>query len=371
MTNELKWPEVETWLNSNPRTTRVEKYLNSYNTDCPVRKHPSRLRVWDGDDGHIGLKCFGGCAPRDVHTAITAAIKTGAPSVTEPPPVTKPQIEALEQERAARQKAETERDQAHAARLAAEKERDQALDDAKEVETLRGEKSSLKNRLIAANARVSQVDTQLGVRIRVILLEERIKELAAGQGKSIHHEIRVRELQKELDDTKARAERLEKSNREIQNKKDGLEKQLETAKENEILRDQDMAVLDSHNDDLWKENSSAKNKLLRRDKRISDLETRVGELEPKAFTIDFLASWSRLEGKMRPLKHELIRNGQRSDMADQLRLAHQKGRINKHQFMNLETMREQRNDVVHHALPLTITQALANLDILKQIIDQL
>ena len=39
--------------------------------------------------------------------------------------------------------------------------------------------------------------------------------------------------------------------------------------------------------------------------------------------------------------------------------------------MNLETMRDQRNDVVHHKLLLTTSQARANLGILKQVIDQL
>ena len=58
-------------------------------------------------------------------------------------------------------------------------------------------------------------------------------------------------------------------------------------------------------------------------------------------------------------------------MPSQLRRLLQQDRINRQQFMHLENMRAQRNDIVHSALLLTTSQARANLSLLKHVIDQL
>ena len=196
--------------------------------------------------------------------------------------------------------AEQERDRECDARIAAENT----------AQKLQDKKSSLENSLIAANARVSQVDTQLGVRIRVILLEERIKELAAGQVKSFHHEIRARELQREVDRLSA-----------------------EKARDNE----------------------------------------RIGELEPKALTFDFIAAWGELEDKLEPIKKELWEKQRRPNPPstfDQLRSAREKGHISEHQRLHLKNMIAQRNDIAHEGLPLPSDMARANLKFLKEVIDQ-
>ena len=330
---------MEAWVKTHDK--KLKPYQNSYdgyNIDCPIPTHQlkdQRLSIRPMKDGNVFLKCFGGCNYQDVRAAIAKEIKS--PVVQAP---TAPPLEALEQERAARQKAEDERDQ----------ERDARIDAENTAQELQDAKSSLENRLIAANARVSQVDTQLGVRIRVILLEERIKELAAGQGKSIQHEIRVRELQDEKTNIENRLTAAEEDARNLQRELDKKEKKA---------------------DALQKDKSSL-------EKELGDAKTQhneqIGELEPKALTFDFIADWGALEDKLEPIKKELWEKQRRPNPPstfDQLRRAREKGYISEHQRLHLKNMIAQRNDIAHEGLPLPSDMARANLKFLKEVIGQL
>ena len=82
----LDWADVEAWVKSNPRTTK--NWRGGYNTACPVPTHEpqnQRLSVWDSEDGSVGLKCFGGCAYREVRAEITKAINA-RPDTEDPKP---------------------------------------------------------------------------------------------------------------------------------------------------------------------------------------------------------------------------------------------------------------------------------------------
>ena len=365
----LDWADVEAWVKTHDK--KLKPYQNSYggyNIDCPIPTHQlkdQRLSIRPMKDGNVFLKCFGGCNYQDVRAAIAKEIK--------PPFVNKPHIEALEEAVAA---TEGEHDRERAARSAADDQARQEAHKRAAVESrnrkLQEEKSSLENRLTAAKAKVSQVETQLGVRIRVILLEERIKELAAGQGKSIQHEIRVRELQKDSEDTKARIKELEEQHAadedRIKNLQGGAARtrlKERTANEGRIKK------LEQELTDARDQENQHAQKLDDRDSRIKELEKGMAESKRKVLTFDFLETWCSLEKKLKSLNRELIQDGQRTVVANQLRRAHEKGSINDQQLMNLDNMRAQRDDVVHNALLLTTSQARAHLGILKQVIGQL
>ena len=142
--------------------------------------------------------------------------------------------------------------------------------------------------------------------------------------------------------------------------------------------EQELAVLRPRIKELVGENIRIKHGLTERRKEIRDLkadaarkELRLAEYKHKVLTFDFLYSWCQLEGKLKPLKNNLMQSGKSSDMHSQLRELHQMECINERQFDNLEKMRLQRNNIVHHARLLKPSQASVNLDILKQVIGKL
>lgn len=230
---------------------------------------------------------------------------------------------------------------------------------------LQDKNSRLENRLIAANARVSQVDTQLGVRIRAILLEERIKELAAGQGKAIHHEISVRELQKDLEGNTSLIRKLEKQHtadeEKIKNLRGGaLKERLKVRKEFE-------GKLAAARD---RENQHAQ-KLAGRNSCIKKIKKELDESRRKVLTFDFLEIWCVLEDKLDRLNYKLIQSGKSVNRHNQFQEAFQEERINEEQLRNLQHMLPQRNDIVHKGHLLTTSQARENMAILKRVIGQL
>ena len=370
MTNELKWPEVETWLNSNPRTTRVEKYPNSYNTDCPVRKHPSRLRVWYGDDGHIGLKCFGGCAPRDVHTAITAAIKIGASPVTEPPSVTEPRIEVLEREwnspeaqldldqlideqfadeqtaeywedQATDAKAELERE--HDARIAAETDRDQARD----------EKSSLEEQL------TSECDEE---RKKRVAAENTAQRLQTSVDKLSKYKDKVQDKQDELDN-------LRKDYKSVNGKLSRRDKRiLEIGAERDRLENERDQAYDDY-EKLQEELPVSKSEVIKDAWEL--LDQNPSAALPKAWTV--------LEQELkRSLKIIGVYIQPKANSFLILRNAYDNECINSEQYVHLlDSLLSTRNRIIHpddyatETLQLTKPQARAALAYLEPIIDQL
>ena len=220
-----------------------------------------------------------------------------------------------DQERAAREATETERDEAHDARQAAETERKQEHD-----------------ARVAAEAKISQLETQLENNLvpatskdaEIKKLRSRIKGLRGGAAR-------------------ARLEERAKNEGCIENLKQKL-----------------ADTTGQHSQEL-----------ATRDSRINEIEKELGESRRKVLTFEFLATWCGLEKKLKSLNRELIQDGQRTVVANQLRRAYEKGSINDQQLMNLDNMRAQRDDVVHNALLLTTSQARAHLGILKQVIEQL
>ena len=206
------------------------------------------------------------------------------------------------------------------------------------IKELEAENILLEDRLTAAKFKVSQVETQLGVRIRVILLEEHIKEITA-TNVSLEHKLSVatseaRQADQERTTLEARVGELEEKNASLDHTLNECEKEIGVLK----------------NDAFQEELAESKRKVL---------------------TFDFLKAWCDLEDKLVPLKGKLMQSGKSSGMHSQLRELHQKGRINEGQFNNLEEMRLQRNKIVHHARLLTKAQAHVNLGILRQVIGQL
>ena len=114
----LDWAAVEAWVKSHPRTTT--NWRGGYNTACPVPTHQpqnQRISVWEGDDGGVALKCYGGCEYRDVLEAIDKAIKTSVSPGSEPQPTAEARTEELDKTLAA---TKAELDQERDARSAAE-----------------------------------------------------------------------------------------------------------------------------------------------------------------------------------------------------------------------------------------------------------
>ena len=206
------------------------------------------------------------------------------------------------------------------------------------IKELEGENALLEDRLTAAKFKVSQVETQLGVRIRVILLEEHINEITAKNVRISHRltatKSKARQAAQACSDLEARVGDLEKKNTGLENALDERVKEISTLKADAIQEE-------------------------------------LAESKRKVLTFDFLKSWCDLEDKLIPLKGKLMQSGRNSGMHSQLSELHQKGRINEGQFKNLENMRSQRNNIVHRARLLTKSQANVNLGILKQVIGQL
>ena len=93
----LDWADVEAWVKRQPHTSE-NWAVGGYYTDCPVSTHKTDdlISAWAGDDGGIGLKCWGGCGYSDIHKALTAAIKTSAPPVTDPQAAAETRIKELQ-----------------------------------------------------------------------------------------------------------------------------------------------------------------------------------------------------------------------------------------------------------------------------------
>ena len=88
------------------------------------------------------------------------------------------------------------------------------------MKELEEENSILEDRLTAAKFKVSQVETQLGVRIRVILLEERIKEITAENVRLEHRltsaKSKARQAAQACSALEARVGELEEKNTRIE-----------------------------------------------------------------------------------------------------------------------------------------------------------
>ena len=138
----LDWADVEAWVMRQPQTSE-NWAVGGYYTTCPVPKHKTDdlISVWAGKDGGLGLKCWGNCTYNEIHKEIADAIKTGAPSVTEPPAAADARIKELEESLAA---ANDRASQSDRERAALENSNGEMQD---ELETLRDDKDNLANNL--------------------------------------------------------------------------------------------------------------------------------------------------------------------------------------------------------------------------------
>ena len=139
----LDWADVEAWVKRQPQTSE-NWAVGGYYTACPVPTHKTDdlISVWAGNkDRGPGLKCWGGCRYDDIHEALTAAIKTSAPPVTDPQAAADARIKELEEALAA---ANDRASQSGRERAALENSNEKLQG---ELETLRGENGDLANEL--------------------------------------------------------------------------------------------------------------------------------------------------------------------------------------------------------------------------------
>ena len=140
----LDWADIEAWVKHQPQTSE-NWAVGGYYTTCPVPTHKTDdlISVWSGKDGGLGLKCWGNCTYSAIHKALADAIKTGAPSVTEPPAAADARIKKLEESLAAAND-RAGSSQSDRERTALENSNEELRD---KLETLSGENSDLANKL--------------------------------------------------------------------------------------------------------------------------------------------------------------------------------------------------------------------------------
>ena len=245
----LDWADVEAWVKRQEHTSE-NWAVGGYYTDCPVSTHKTDdlISVWAGDNGSIGLKCWGGCKYPAIHEALADAIKTGAPSVTEPPAAVDARIKELEESLAA---ANDRASQSDRERAALENSNGEMQD---ELETLRDDKDNLANNL---DTKVEEFDA---------LQEEKSKlENSLSTAKD-----RRDQLRRERDSAKRKLSRREQKISDLQNDVEKLQEEkssLETnlaaaskATQDDANNDPERTALENHIRNLQAGNSSlAKN----------------------------------------------------------------------------------------------------------------
>ncbi len=246
----LDWADVEAWVKRQPHTSE-NWAVGGYYTDCPVSTHKTDdlISVWAGKDGGLGLKCWGSCTYNDIHKALADDIKTGASSVTEPPAAADARIKELEESLAA---ANDRASQSDRERAALENSNGEMQD---ELETLRGDKDDLANKL---DMKVDEVDA--------IQEEKSSLENSLSVAKD-----RRDQLKKERDSAKRKLSRREKKISDLQNDVEKLQEEkssLETnlaaaskATQDDANNDPERASLENRIRNLQAEKSSLENRL--------------------------------------------------------------------------------------------------------------
>ena len=246
----LDWADVEAWVKRQQQTSE-NWVVGGYYTTCPVPTHKTDdlISVWSGKDGGLGLKCWGNCTYSAIHEALADAIKTGAPSITEPPAAADARIKELEESLAAANDRASQSDREHAV---LENSNGEMQD---ELETLRGDKGELANKL---DTKAEEVDA---------LQEEKSSlENSLSSAKD-----RREQLRRERDSAKRKLSRRDKKISDLQNDVEELQEEktsLETnlaaaskATQDDANNDPEGAALVNRIQNLQAESSSLENRL--------------------------------------------------------------------------------------------------------------
>lgn len=339
----LDWADVEAWVKSRPRTER-NRY-GGYYTSCPVPEHKTndRIGVWKDDDG-IHLKCYGGCTELD----ILKEIKPGtAPDTedTEPPSVTKPRIEALEEEWYSPE-AQLALDKLIDERFANEQTAEYWENQATDAETKRKQEHDAR---IAAE---TQRDQERAAREAA----ETERDKAHGDREELQAKAQEK-LDKLRNDYRSVKGKLSRRNKKIE----GLSVLLETA---EAERDKERAARKELEEELPVSKSEV----------IKDAWSLLDQVPNAAIK----EAWTRLETELyQALRHTLKVPGSRPKIQVLLNNAKNEKYINSEQFLHLLVIYDQRNKTTHPdeitrtTLQLTKPEARAALAYLEQVIDKL
>lgn len=236
------------------------------------------------------------------------------------------------------------------------------------------ELADTKDQLAQEKAAREELEEKLAVTNSELERECTAREAAEAERKQEHDarvaaEARMSQLETQLEDNLTPATSKDAEIKKLRSRINGLRGGAARARLEE--RAKNVGCIENLKQKLTDTTGQHSQELAARDSRINKIEKELDGSRRKVLTFDFLETWCGLEKKLKSLNRELIQDGQRTVVANQLRRACDKGRINDQQLMNLDNMRAQRDDVVHNALLLTTSQARAHLGILKQVIDQL
>ena len=203
----------------------------------PTHKTDDLISVWAGNkDRGPGLKCWGGCRYDDIHEALTAAIKTSAPPVTDPQAAADARIKELEEALAAANDSASQSDRE---RAALENSNGEMQD---ELETLRGDKDDLANK---SDTKVEEFDA----------LQEEKSSLENSLSAAKDHRD---QLKRDRDSANRKVSRREKKISKLQEEKSSLETQLTAASkatQETTNNDPERATLEGHVRKLEREKS--------------------------------------------------------------------------------------------------------------------
>ena len=404
---------MEAWV-KRQRQTSENWVVGGYYTTCPVRTHKTDdlISVWSGKDGGLGLKCWGSCTYSAIHEALVNAIKTGAPSVTEPPAAADDRIKELEEALAA---AEDRASQSDRERAALENSNGELQD---ELETLSGENGDLANKL---NTKVEEVEAlqkeKSSLENSLSAAKDRRDQLKIERDSAKHklsrREQKIADLQNDvqkLQDSLTGA-KTEPELQELANKLNTKMEEVEAIQEEKSRLEDGLSDAKAERDQLKRERDSAKRKLSRREQKIADLQNDVRDLQEKLSRPEKTRMSSpRKQDWRKELSHLLVGNGRLSNSwrlfskdeptyafvdatsileLDLRRALEQKivldddglqcmlmnashtKLISEEQWRRLDGMRWQRNQVLHHRRQLKMPEARDALSYLGQVIDQL
>ena len=387
----LDWADIEAWVKRQPQTSE-NWAVGGYYTTCPVPTHKTDdlISVWSGKDGGLGLKCWGNCKYNDIHKALADAIKTGAPSVTEPSAAADARIKELEESLAA---ANDRASQSDRERTALENSNGVMQDEletlrgengdlaneldtkAKEVETLREEQSSLESSLSAAKDRRDQLKRERDSAKRK--LSRREKKIADLQND-------VQELQDRLTGTKAEPEL-----QELRNKLNTKVEEVEALQEEKSRLENSLSAANDERERVVRKLEGEKTSLARRltaaeSKRAARIA--ATKAEPEQGGNGRLSSAWRLFSKEEPTYafvdamcilendlHQLVGHGQwpRPQLERMLTAACELNLIDEKKQNRLQDMRRKRNRVLHENQRLRGPQTREDLAYLEQVMGKL
>ena len=393
----LDWADVEAWVKRQEHTSE-NWAVGGYYTDCPVSTHKTDdlISVWAGNkDRGPGLKCWGGCRYDDIHEALTAAIKTGAPSVTQPPAPADARIKELEEALAAandsasqsdRERADLEnsngemQDELETLRGDKEDLANELDTKAKEVAELREEQSSLENSLSAVTDRRDQLKRDRdSANRKVSRREKKIYKLQEERSSLETQLTAVSKATQETTNNDPGRATLEGRVRELESEKSRLEKDLDAAKdESDLLleaaekerdreRDTRIAAETERDRELAARVAATKTEPERGGNgRVSSAWRLFSKEEP---TYAFVDAMCILENEL----HQLVGHGRwpRPKLERMLTDACQLHLIDEKQQKRLHGMRGKRNRILHENQRLRGPQTREDLVYLEQVMGKL